>query len=63
MDEQAEDETPEARERTLLIVDDDERFRNRPARAMESRDFLVTTAGSVQEGKLQAQQSAPGDGE
>ena len=59
MDEISKNKTPEVLERTLLIVDDDERFRNRLARAMESRNFTVTTAGSVQEGKLRAQQSAP----
>ncbi len=37
-------------ERTLLIVEDDAPFRNRLARAMESRGFRVETAGSVAEG-------------
>ncbi len=36
--------------RTLLIVEDDGPFRNRLARAMESRGFRVETAGSVAEG-------------
>ena len=34
-------------ERTLLIVDDDEPLRNRLARAMERRGFVVATAESV----------------
>ena len=59
MDETQLDETSETIERTLLIVDDDERFRNRLVRAMESRNFTVTSAGSVQEGKVMAQQTAP----
>lgn len=36
---------------TLLILDDDEPFQKRLARAMEKRGFEVTTAGSVAEGK------------
>jgi two-component system response regulator RegA len=59
MDETPKDEKSEIRERSLLIVDDDERFRNRLARAMENRNFTVTAAGSVQEGKLLARQTAP----
>lgn len=35
--------------RTLLLVDDDETFRTRLARAMTERDFAVTTAGSTEE--------------
>ncbi len=31
----------------LMIVDDDEPFRLRLARAMERRGFLVETAGSI----------------
>ncbi|MBM3502343.1 MAG: ActR/PrrA/RegA family redox response regulator transcription factor [Alphaproteobacteria bacterium] len=34
-------------DRTLLIVDDDQTFRTRLARAMEQRGFLVRTAASV----------------
>ncbi len=37
-------------ERTLLIVEDDAPFRNRLARAMESRGFRVETAESAAEG-------------
>ncbi len=59
MDEKPEDKKSDTRERTLLIVDDDERFRNRLARAMESRNFAVTSADSVREGKLLARQMAP----
>jgi two-component system, response regulator RegA len=62
MDEQSKGDTPnspDTRERTLLIVDDDDRFRNRLARAMQNRGFTVVTAGSVRDGKRQAQQAAP----
>jgi len=37
-------------EKTLLIVDDDAPLRNRLARAMETRGFVVETAASVAEG-------------
>jgi two-component system response regulator RegA len=37
-------------DQTLLIVDDDAPLRNRLARAMESRGFVVSTAASVAEG-------------
>ncbi|MEN9855511.1 MAG: hypothetical protein RLZZ157_637, partial [Pseudomonadota bacterium] len=36
-------------DRRLLVMDDDAPLRNRLARALESRGFKVTTAGSVQE--------------
>jgi two-component system response regulator RegA len=36
-----------ARDKTLLIVDDDSPLRDRLARAMERRGFVVTTADSV----------------
>lgn len=36
---------------TLLLVDDDAPFLSRLARAMESRGFTVTAAGTVREGK------------
>ena len=36
-------------DKSLLIVDDDEPFRNRLARAMEKRDFAVITASGVAE--------------
>lgn len=45
-------------ERTLLIVDDDEPFRQRLARAMEQRGFAVTSAMSVAEG-IAAARSRP----
>ena len=38
-------------DRTLLLVDDDEPFLRRLARAMEKRGFEVETAGSVAAGK------------
>ena len=43
----------------LLIVDDDKSFLERLARAMESRGFEVTTAGSVAEGLAQVASSPP----
>jgi two-component system response regulator RegA len=46
-------------ERTLLIVEDDTSFLMRLARAMESRGFVVTTAGSVAEGLRLLEPSAP----
>ena len=45
-------------DQTLLIVDDDAPLRNRLARAMESRGFVVSTAASVAEG-LDAAGAAP----
>ena len=47
-------------ERMLLVVDDDEPFRKRLARAMEMRGFAVVTAESVAEGIAVAQQNPPG---
>ncbi len=43
----------------LLIVDDDERFLKRLARAMDRRGFDVTTAASVEEGVATAQSLYP----
>ena len=37
------------KDRTLLIADDDAAFRNRIARALELRGFIVTSVGSVAE--------------
>ena len=37
------------KDRTLLIADDDAAFRNRIARALELRGFIVTAVGSVAE--------------
>ena len=37
------------KERTLLIADDDAAFRNRIARALELRGFIVSAVGSVAE--------------
>jgi two-component system, response regulator RegA len=42
--------TPNEGEPSLLIVDDDEPFRTRLARAMERRGYRVTTADSVASG-------------
>lgn len=44
---------------SLLLVDDDEAFLKRLARAMEKRGFDVTTAGSVLEGKDRAKALRP----
>jgi two-component system response regulator RegA len=46
-------------ERTLLIVDDDEPFRKRLARAMERRGFEVVTASGVAEGIALAKARRP----
>jgi two-component system response regulator RegA len=46
-------------DRTLLIVDDDEPFRNRLARAMERRGFEVTTAESVEAGRAAVRAAPP----
>ena len=44
---------------SLLLVDDDEPFLKRLARAMEKRGFAVETADSVAGGRAQAQRGAP----
>ena len=41
-------------DRSLLLVDDDEPFLRRLAKAMEKRGFEIETAGSVAEGKAAA---------
>ena len=46
-------------DRTLLIVDDDEPFLGRLARAMETRGFDVVTAGSVRDGVAAAKSMLP----
>jgi len=46
-------------DRTLLLVDDDEPFLRRTARAMEKRGFEVTTAESVAEGTSVAANNPP----
>ncbi|SRR5579885_35922 len=48
-----------ADERTLLIVEDDRPFRERLARAMETRGFSVTTAESVAQGVARARETPP----
>ena len=45
--------TTSNKERTLLIADDDAAFRNRIARALELRGFIVTSVGSVAEALAQ----------
>jgi two-component system response regulator RegA len=46
-------------EKTLLIVEDDKAFLQRLARAMETRGFAVTSAGSVAEGLAAVDQKPP----
>lgn len=46
-------------DKTLLIVDDDEAFRVRLARAMERRGYDVTTAGSADEAEREAADFKP----
>ena len=46
-------------ERTLLIVEDDQSFSQRLAKALEQRGFIVTTADSVADGLLQVEKAAP----
>ncbi len=46
-------------ERSLLIVEDDNSFLQRLAKALEQRGFTVTTAESVADGLLQVEKSAP----
>ena len=40
----------ESKDKSLLLVDDDNSFRERLARAMDKKGFKVTQAGSVKEG-------------
>jgi len=49
----------ETGERSLLIIDDDEPFRTRLARAMEKRGFAVQTADSVASGVALAKSAPP----
>ena len=46
-------------ERSVLIVEDDNSFLQRLAKALESRGFVVTTAESVADGLTQVERSAP----
>src|SRR3546814_13583504 len=50
---------PEAAPRDLLIVDDDQRFCDRLARAMERRGFTVEAAYTVADGLAVARRLAP----
>lgn len=45
--------------RTLLIVDDDQRFRTRLIRAFEERGYEVVGAGSYDEAMIAARQESP----
>ncbi|MBT3171913.1 MAG: response regulator, partial [Rhodospirillaceae bacterium] len=49
----------EDQKRTLLLVDDDDAFRNRLVRAMEKRGYAVTAAGSVSEAQEKAHEVKP----
>jgi two-component system response regulator RegA len=46
-------------DKSLLIVDDDNPFRERLARAMEKKGFKTIQAGSVNEGIIKAKNSPP----
>ena len=50
---------PSGEDRRLLIVDDDEPFRKRLARAMEKRGFEVSTVANVAEGVDLARRDQP----
>jgi two-component system response regulator RegA len=45
--------------KSLLIVDDDDPFRNRLSKAMENKGFLVTSASSASEAIQKVKASAP----
>ena len=49
----------EFEDKSLLIVDDDNPFRERLARAMEKKGFSVTQAESVNKGVIAAKQNKP----
>lgn len=55
----AEDMQDIGEDRSLLLVDDDEAFLKRLAKAMEKRGFEVETAGSVAEGCAMASARPP----
>ena len=55
----AEDMQDIGKDRTLLLVDDDEAFLKRLAKAMEKRGFEVETAGSVAAGRAIATNRPP----
>ena len=46
-------------DKSLLIVDDDNPFRNRLARSMEKKGFIVTQAESVKSAIQKARESKP----
>ena len=47
-------------DKTLLIVDDDDPFRNRLGRAMETKGFKVSLAKSIEEGLISVRKEPPG---
>jgi len=54
------DSTAALQARTLLVVDDDDAFRNRLVRAMEKRGYNVSAAATVKEAQQLAQYLKPG---
>ena len=54
------DSTAALQARTLLVVDDDDAFRNRLVRAMEKRGYNVSAAATVKEAQKLAQDLKPG---
>jgi len=46
--------------KTLLIVDDDDPFRIRLSKAMENKGFLVVSASGVEDAKFKAKSNPPG---
>lgn len=53
------DKTVEFQDKSLLIVDDDNPFRERLSRAMEKKGFKVIQAESVKQGIIMAKNSPP----
>ena len=53
------DSTAALQARTLLVVDDDDAFRNRLVRAMEKRGYNVSAAATVKEAQQLAQDLKP----
>ena len=56
---ETEDRIAALPDRTLLLLDDDNALRTRLGRALESRGFEVTTAGSVAEAREALRSSVP----
>ena len=56
---ETEDRIAALQDKTLLLLDDDSALRTRLGRALESRGFVVTTAGSVAEAADALRTSVP----